>query len=339
MKKDGETQPTDGDNGQADMSDDSNGDAPPGHYDEDDDDDDDGFAGGFLGRGPSHIAALRALAGAYSGQQSRLRNILEQLRSKDASLQLIALQELSELLLMATEDTLAGNFQPDQYVKELVALLQPSDFGEENPEMMLLACRCLANLMEALPAATANVVYGGAVPVLCSKLLEISFIDLAEQCLSVSLACLRFESKPPNVGVDFGEDICGVSCRHCTRRWSHSLPYVPRLLRDEHPADRRNHSRELLSQYSRRIIPHRPRRYAHPEGHLKQQRPKGCRARLYLRIEDSPQFQASREQIGGTRKPRAAESYSETASAGNNEYDRLQHTHYVPSSSCIYRQG
>jgi E3 ubiquitin-protein ligase TRIP12 len=31
------------------------------------------------------------------------------------------------------------------------------------------------------------VVYGGAVPVLCAKLLEIHFIDLAEQALSVSL--------------------------------------------------------------------------------------------------------------------------------------------------------
>ncbi|KAG7150800.1 ubiquitin fusion degradation protein C12B10.01c like [Verticillium longisporum] len=38
--------------------------------------------------------------------------------------------------------------------------------------------------MEALPASVANVVYGGAVPVLCQKLLEISFIDLAEQALS-----------------------------------------------------------------------------------------------------------------------------------------------------------
>jgi E3 ubiquitin-protein ligase TRIP12 len=43
-------------------------------------------------------------------------------------------------------------------------------------------------LMEALPASTANVVYGGAVPVLCAKLLEIHFIDLAEQALSVSLS-------------------------------------------------------------------------------------------------------------------------------------------------------
>ncbi|KAJ4353065.1 Ubiquitin fusion degradation protein 4 [Ascochyta clinopodiicola] len=154
--------------------------------DEDDDDDDDPFTSGFLGRNPHHsLSALRQLTGLMSGNAQRLRGILEQLKSPDISLQLIALQDLCEVLLMATEDTLAGHFSPDAYVKELVKLMQPNDFtGEENPEVMLLACRCLANLMEALPAATANVVYGGAVPVLCSKLLEIDFIDLAEQSLS-----------------------------------------------------------------------------------------------------------------------------------------------------------
>jgi len=40
--------------------------------------------------------------------------------------------------------------------------------------------------MEALPSSTGNVVYGGAVPILCQKLLEIHYIDLAEQALSVS---------------------------------------------------------------------------------------------------------------------------------------------------------
>ena len=120
-----------------------------------------------------------------AGTTQRLRGILDQLRSPDMSIQLIALQELSEVLLISTEDNLAGHFSPDAYVKELVRLMQPNEFTmEENPELMLLACRCLANLMEALPQATANVVYGGAVPVLCSKLLEINFIDLAEQCLS-----------------------------------------------------------------------------------------------------------------------------------------------------------
>lgn len=154
--------------------------------DDDEDDEDDPFTSSFLGRNPHHsLSALRQLTGLMSGTAQRLRGILEQLKSPDVSLQLIALQDLSEVLLMASEDMLAGHFSPDAYVKELVKLMQPNDFtGEENPEVMLLACRCLANLMEALPAATANVVYGGAVPVLCSKLLQIDFIDLAEQCLS-----------------------------------------------------------------------------------------------------------------------------------------------------------
>ncbi|KAI9769081.1 MAG: Ubiquitin fusion degradation protein 4 [Geoglossum simile] len=153
------------------------------------DDDDDPFAGSYLGTagGPPHglSSTLRALTGMMSGVTSRLREILNNLKQKDdPSVQLIALQELSEILLVSTEDNLSGHFSPDQFVKELVSLMQPNEFEEENPEMMLLACRCIANLMEALPAATANVVYGGAVPVLCRKLLEIHYIDLAEQALS-----------------------------------------------------------------------------------------------------------------------------------------------------------
>lgn len=123
-----------------------------------------------------------------SGVSTRLREILNNLRQKDdPSVQLIALQELSEILLVSTEDNLSGHFSPDQFVKELVRLMQPSERGEENAEMMLLACRCIANLMEALPQSTANIVYGGAVAILCQKLLEINFIDLAEQALSVYL--------------------------------------------------------------------------------------------------------------------------------------------------------
>lgn len=157
-------------------------------YDGEDDDDDPfgGFGSGGPGGPPPGLSStLRALSGMM-GASSRLRDILSNLKQKDdPSMQLIALQELSEILLVSTEENLSGHFSPDAFVKELVVLMQPSDFGEENPEMMLLACRCLANLMEALPASTANVVYGGAVPVLCQKLLEIHYIDLAEQALSV----------------------------------------------------------------------------------------------------------------------------------------------------------
>ncbi|EMR09222.1 hypothetical protein PNEG_02558 [Pneumocystis murina B123] len=128
-----------------------------------------------------------ALTGVFSGIASRFKIILSSLRQKeDPSAQLIALQGLSELLIVSTEDTLSGYFSPDLFVKELVSIMKTggSGFCSENPEMMLLACRCLANLMEALPSSISNVVYGGAIPVLCQKLLEIQYIDLAEQALS-----------------------------------------------------------------------------------------------------------------------------------------------------------
>lgn len=158
-------------------------------YDEDDDDVDDPFRAGFLGAGihPGHISStLRALTGMVSGVSHRLRDILEKLRQNDApDNQMVALTELSEILLISTEDNLSGHFSPDQFIKELVSLLK-GESGTGDSEMMLLACRCIANMMEALPPSTANVVYGGAVTELIKKLLDIEFIDLAEQALSVS---------------------------------------------------------------------------------------------------------------------------------------------------------
>lgn len=153
-----------------------------------DDDDGDPFRNALFGsRAPLGLQnTLRALTGMMSSMSSRLRDLLSQLRMKnDPSIQLIALQELSDLLLVSNEDNLSGQFSPDSFVKELVKLMQPSETGEENPEIMLLACRCLANMMEALRGSVTHVVYGGAVPVLCQKLLDIQFIDLAEQALSV----------------------------------------------------------------------------------------------------------------------------------------------------------
>jgi E3 ubiquitin-protein ligase TRIP12 len=191
----GATKDARGDSPRGDLSDSNDdGGSPRGPDDDDDndDDDDDGdddpFRSGYLSGSRIGMSnTLRALTSMMSGVSSRLRDILTNLRQKDdPSIQLIALQELSDLLLVSNEDNLSGQFSPDPYVKELVALMQPSETGEENPEMMLLACRCIANLIEALQGSVANVVYGGAVPVLCQKLLEIHFIDLAEQALSVS---------------------------------------------------------------------------------------------------------------------------------------------------------
>lgn len=136
-----------------------------------------------------NLASMHGLQGLMSNVHGTLKTILPNLRNyQDPTMQHIALQEFAELLAISTEETLAGYLSPEPYVVELIKILKGgeefSPFGE-NPDVMLLACRCLANLMEALPQATGTVVYSGAVPVLCSKLLEIQYIDLAEQALSV----------------------------------------------------------------------------------------------------------------------------------------------------------
>ncbi|CEQ41607.1 SPOSA6832_03348, partial [Sporobolomyces salmonicolor] len=181
-------------------------------------------AGGSALGGPGGLGgAFQALRGMMSGMSGRLKGLLTALRDKegDATAKLMALQELAELLSISTEDTLAGYFQIEAFSKELVAIVRGDSNGmgggagggggggmtaeeaiafgldpnevcgggggdtEENDvQMMLLACRCLANLMEALPGSAHSIVYAGAVPVLCRKLEDIQWIELAEQTLS-----------------------------------------------------------------------------------------------------------------------------------------------------------
>jgi E3 ubiquitin-protein ligase TRIP12 len=138
---------------------------------------------------------------------SRLQTMLNNIKTTaDPTTRLITLQELSELLSISTEDTLADSFQAEQFTRELVKMLggcgadeddededgeddRPEHDeaaalamstggstyqGDDNLEAQVLACRCLANLMEVAH----TVVYHRAIPVLCSKLIE--------QTLSVS---------------------------------------------------------------------------------------------------------------------------------------------------------
>ncbi|CEH13488.1 ubiquitin-protein ligase [Ceraceosorus bombacis] len=165
------------------------------------------------GEGGAYGSTLRAMASFMSGLPSRFRALLAGIKdSSDPSAQLVALQELSEVLSMSTEDQLQGYFPTESFVRELVHLMggpKPDSgtkskstssaavassvdddlaavaaaTGEGNDEAMLIACRCLANLIEAMPYAAHSVVGCGALPVLHSKLKEIQFIDLAEQVL------------------------------------------------------------------------------------------------------------------------------------------------------------
>ena len=70
-------------------------------------------------------------------------------------------------------------FPVERVVPLLVHVLQ----RDEGPELMLLATRAIAYMVEAVPHAGRACVTHGAIPSLCEKLLTIEYIDLAEQSL------------------------------------------------------------------------------------------------------------------------------------------------------------
>lgn len=166
---------------------DEDGDEDEDVGEEHDEEDEDALAeeGGASRRSGLSNLLSGGLFGGPMATPGMFRSLLQQIQSEDPSMQLIGLTELANLLSISTEDSLTGYMNIDSFVAPLVNIMRgPDAFGEDNPEMMLLACRSLANLMEAVPPASANIAYGGAIPVLCSKLLEIEYIDLAEQALS-----------------------------------------------------------------------------------------------------------------------------------------------------------
>lgn len=173
-----------------------------------------GGSGGFL-----------AFGGMMSGLNNRFKRLRNELRSRSIQKRLSALRECSELLLVSNEDTLGGAFSINQFGAEFIAILKgrpniddkadeeeshrppneldedaqlaavlamsggglPAGYGDDDEmECQLVACRCLAHLLEALPGSGHTLVHLGAVPALCAKLNEIEYIELAEQTLSVS---------------------------------------------------------------------------------------------------------------------------------------------------------
>lgn len=276
-----------------------------GESDHDDDDDDVEEARAERGLGGGDDSAPLSMFGDYRhlgsymlGLSSRLKTMLNNIkRTADPTTRLLTLQELSELLSISTEDTLAGSFQVESFVRELVRILGGTGNdpdgdddedpehdedaalaaalalstgggtyqGDENLEAQVLACRCLANLMEALPGVAHTVVYHGAIPVLCSKLIEISYIDLAEQTLSVSLfvfPCFNQEQFYMSLS-DHGEDIRRVPEFNCPGRRFSCPSQLPGLLLDCSPANRSSGRLQLLSQRIPRTFPDDSWRLAH----------------------------------------------------------------------------
>ncbi|KAJ1651813.1 Ubiquitin fusion degradation protein 4 [Dispira simplex] len=188
------------------------------------DDDEDDYESDLFGRRLTSFMGGNSLFSHMGGSpmNNHYKSLLASIKNdQDPDSQVVALQELAEALSIATEESLAGRFNLDAFSKTLVQLMHKPEIesgrteeeddtqyaneyermlatmygggaggeaaiggGGSNPTIMLLACRCIFNLIEVTPAALPVLVSHGVVKVLCSKLMDIEYIDLAEQALS-----------------------------------------------------------------------------------------------------------------------------------------------------------
>eukprot|EP00002_Diphylleia_rotans_P029183 TRINITY_DN592_c0_g1_i1.p1 TRINITY_DN592_c0_g1~~TRINITY_DN592_c0_g1_i1.p1 ORF type:complete len:1552 (+),score=341.65 TRINITY_DN592_c0_g1_i1:107-4762(+) len=128
---------------------------------------------------------------------SQLRTLAEKLQPhQDESTQFEALSSLCHILSMATEETLS-NFNAESYLPLLGQLLN----AEHNPNIMLLACRTLTHMMDVIPQTIPLAIKNEIPTSLCEKLLNIEYIDLAEQSI-MALSKIAVES--PNALIQSG---------------------------------------------------------------------------------------------------------------------------------------
>ena len=227
---------------------------------------------------------FRAFGGMMSGLSSRFKRLRNELRSRSIHKRLSALRECSELLLVSNEDTLGGAFSTNQFAAEFIAILKgqpniddkadeeeshrppnemdedaqlaaalamsggglPPGFGDDDEmECQLVACRCLAHLLEALPGSGHTLVHLGAVPVLCAKLNQIEYIELAEQTLSVSAISLYMTM----LTTDHGENLCRSTFSNSQGGRTRRVAQLFTLLLYQCPTHRRDGCRKLLPEH------------------------------------------------------------------------------------------
>jgi E3 ubiquitin-protein ligase TRIP12 len=110
--------------------------------------------------------------------------------SADEGQQLESVSELCNFFSIGTEQSLSSS-HVERYVPQLIALLNK----EHNYDLMILSARALTHMIDVFPGSGSYVIRDGAAPVLASKLLNIEYIDLAEQCIQC-LELLSYEHGP-----------------------------------------------------------------------------------------------------------------------------------------------
>jgi E3 ubiquitin-protein ligase TRIP12 len=129
-----------------------------------------GFGGGGVGsdQGPRGRA-----------RQSMAKILANISNVEDDSDQYSGLSELCNQLNMATEDVLAA-IRPDAFVSPIAACLAK----EYNPELQLLAARCLTYMVDAIPMTAVALTSTNAIDLLLDRLRAVMDVELSEQCLT-----------------------------------------------------------------------------------------------------------------------------------------------------------
>lgn len=157
----------------------------------DDLDDEDDSRPGVSGSGGAS-GLLRSLAGEMGGlswhmnfQADRVRELLDNVRqAEDATVMLILLQEISEVLLMSNQDILLYSFPVDNLCSEMAAIMTNPLF-EESQDCAIMACRTLYNLWEVSPTVSSNICSAGIAKILADKLTNLTDVDFAEQAMQL----------------------------------------------------------------------------------------------------------------------------------------------------------
>ncbi|CDK24097.1 unnamed protein product [Kuraishia capsulata CBS 1993] len=118
----------------------------------------------------------------FGAMGSNIGGLTDSLDNENPYLLLETLNEISEGLLMI--DTLvAERCVPAHKLSRNLVRIMNDPLLQEELELQLVACRCLFNLLEVSIEFVPVTVQAGAIEALKNKLLDISYIDLAEQAL------------------------------------------------------------------------------------------------------------------------------------------------------------
>eukprot|EP00210_Caulerpa_lentillifera_P003510 g3349.t1 len=116
----------------------------------------------------------------------RIKDIVENLNSQDMNKIRLATDDLNNLLNNTAEDAYS-TFPIDQLMPALVNCMSLDD----DVDVTLKAIRCLGTFARSLPSSCSSMVSHGAVPALCTRLLSMEVIDVAEE----SIRAIKYISK------------------------------------------------------------------------------------------------------------------------------------------------